>query len=77
MSKGEHVVFMVRLKKGRSRYFFRGGLMPRRVVGKGDQDKNDIPPFELLHSAEKVPKPGVVGSYQDPVWLQAEGRLAI
>ncbi|CAL1170277.1 unnamed protein product [Cladocopium goreaui] len=25
-----------------------------RVVGKGDQDKNDIPPFELLHSAEKV-----------------------
>ena len=47
--------------------------MPRRVVGKGDQDKNDIPPFELLHSAEKVPKPGVVGSYQDPVWLQAEG----
>lgn len=29
-------------------------LAALRVVGKGDQDKNDIPPFELLHSAEKV-----------------------
>jgi len=29
-------------------------LAALRVVGKGDQEKSDIPPFELLHSAEKV-----------------------
>ena len=42
--------------------------IPRRVVGKGDQDKNDIPPFELLHSAEKVPVP-------NRGWWAEVGRL--